>query len=57
MNVFQVGEIKIYYDEKLSGGGRSFGQLYVPIVKRLIGKSKTCFEAFSDPAFNGVKYR
>ena len=53
MNVFQVGEIKVYYDKKLDGGGRSFGQLYVPIVKRLIGKSRTCFEAFSGPAFIG----
>ena len=53
MNVFYVGNIKVYYDGKLDGGGTTFGQLYVPIVKRLIGKSKTCFEAFSGPAFIG----
>ncbi|MBB5253314.1 methyltransferase [Sulfurisphaera ohwakuensis] len=53
MKVFKVKGIKIFYDEKLDGGGTSFGQLYVPIIRRLIGKSKTCFEAFSGPAFIG----
>ncbi|WP_232616474.1 hypothetical protein [Sulfurisphaera tokodaii] len=53
MKVFSVRGIKIFYDEKLDGGGTSFGQLYVLIIKRLIGKLKTCFEAFSGPAFIG----
>lgn len=53
MKVFKVKGIKIFYDEKLDGGGTSFGQLYVPIVRKLVGKSKTCFEAFSGPAFIG----
>ena len=53
MKVFSVKGVKIFYDEKLDGGGTSFGQLYVPVIKRLIGKSKTCFEAFSGPAFIG----
>ena len=53
MNVFEVGKIKVYYDKKLDGGGTTFGQLFVPIIKRLIGKSRTCFEAFSGPAFIG----
>ena len=53
MKVFKVKGIKIFYDEKLDGGGTTFGQLYVPIIRKLIGKSKTCFEAFSGPAFIG----
>ncbi|BDR91657.1 methyltransferase [Vulcanisaeta souniana] len=53
MRAFRINEVKVFYDEELDGGGTSFGQLYVPIIRRLIGRSKVCFEAFSGPAFIG----
>ncbi|MGB9734495.1 MAG: methyltransferase [Conexivisphaera sp.] len=53
MSHFVVNGVKIYYEPELSGGGRSFGMLYVPIVRRVVGHARRCLEAFSGPGFIG----
>jgi hypothetical protein len=50
---FVVSGVEIYYEPELDGGGRSFGMLYVPIVRRVVGHAKRCLEAFSGPGFIG----
>jgi hypothetical protein len=46
------GGIRVYYEPELDGGGTSFGQMYVPILRRL-GLGGSCYEPFSEPAFIG----
>jgi len=46
------GGIRVYYERELDGGGTTFGQMYVPILRRL-GLGGSCYEPFSGPAFIG----
>ena len=46
------GGIRVYYEPELDGGGTSFGQMFVPILRRL-GLGGSCYEPFSGPAFIG----
>jgi hypothetical protein len=46
------GGIRVYYEPELNGGGTSFGQMFVPILRRL-GLGGSCYEPFSGPAFIG----
>jgi Methylase of polypeptide chain release factors len=46
------GGIRVYYEPELDGGGTTFGQMYVPILRRL-GLGGSCYEPFSGPAFIG----
>ena len=47
------GGIRVYYEPELNGGGTSFGQMFVPIIRRL-GLGGSCYEPFSGPAFIGL---
>jgi len=53
MYYYMVNDIKVYFEPELDGGGRTFGQMYVPILKKLGIRCKNCYEAFSGPAFIG----
>jgi len=53
MYYYMVNGIKVFFEPELDGGGSSFGQMYVPILKRLGIRGKNCYEAFSGPAFIG----
>jgi len=46
------GDIRVYYAPELDGGGTSFGQMFVPVLRRL-GLGGSCYEPFSGPAFIG----
>ena len=46
------GGIRVYYELELDGGGTTFGQMFVPILRRL-GLGGSCYEPFSGPAFIG----
>jgi len=46
------GDIKVYYESQLDGGGTGVGQMFVPVLRRL-GLGGSCYESFSGPAFIG----
>ena len=46
------GDIKVYYESHLDGGGTLAGQMFVPVLRRL-GLGGSCYESFSGPAFIG----
>lgn len=49
----RYGEIKVYYFPELDGGGRSFGQDFIPVVKNLFGKVNNLCEFGCGPGFIG----
>ncbi|MBI5153350.1 MAG: methyltransferase [Parcubacteria group bacterium] len=49
----RYGNITVYYIPKLDGGGRAFGQDYIPIVKKLFGKVGRLCEFGAGPGFIG----
>lgn len=51
--IYKVKNIKILYNSKFNGGGATFGQLYIPILKRLSIKANNCIEVFAGPSFIG----
>lgn len=53
MPFYKENNIKIYFEPEFNGGGTSFGQLYVPIMRRLNIRANNCLEIFSGPAFIG----
>jgi SAM-dependent methyltransferase len=46
-------DIRVGYLPHLDGGGRGFGQDYLPVVKRLFGKVDRLFEFCAGPGFIG----
>jgi len=51
--IYDVNGIKVFYTPELDGGGTSFGQMFVPILKRLNIKVDACYEPFCGPSFIG----
>ena len=46
-------DIVVYYQSELDGGGRGFGQTYVPIVQKIWGNVDTACEFCAGPGFIG----
>lgn len=53
MNYKKVQGLKVYYTPELDGGGASFGQQYIPVVKEMYGKVDTIMEFGAGPGFIG----
>jgi 16S rRNA G966 N2-methylase RsmD len=49
----QYGDISVYWTLELDGGGRSFGQHFVPIVQNMIGKVHRIFDFCAGAGFIG----
>lgn len=49
----KYNKINVLYTQELDGGGRGFGQDYIPIVSQLFGKVDTICEFASGPGFIG----
>ncbi len=52
-NTVRYGHLTVYYKPGLDGGGRDFGQDFVPVVKKLFGKVGRLCEFGSGPGFIG----
>jgi methylase of polypeptide subunit release factors len=52
---FKTNDIVVYYNQKLDGGGTSFGQQYTPVIQQIYNNKKfnSCFEWCSGPGFIG----
>ena len=49
----KYGDIVVYYNEPLHGGGMTFGQEFISAVKNKVGHSERIFEFCAGPAFIG----
>lgn len=49
----KYGDISVYWSLDLDGGGRSFGQQFVPVVRDMIGRPQRVFEFCAGPGFIG----
>jgi methylase of polypeptide subunit release factors len=53
LDIEQYGRLKVYYTHELDGGGRTFGQQFIPFVRDKIGPVRTAFEWCAGPGFIG----
>ena len=54
MKIFKTNDIEVYYENGLDGGGTSFGQDYIKIIKKRYNtKFNNCLEWCSGPGFIG----
>ncbi len=49
----KYNDISVYWTLDLDGGGRSFGQQFVPVVRDMLGRQERIFEFCSGPGFIG----
>lgn len=53
IKIEQYGNIKVFYNDRLNGGGNFFGQQFVPVVKKRFGKVNRLLEFCGGPGFIG----
>lgn len=49
----RYGDLRVYWTRGLDGGGRSFGQHFVPVVTNLVGRVRSVFDFCSGAGFIG----
>jgi len=49
----KFNDIRVCYTDDLDGGGRGFGQCFIPLVQELFGKVGRIFEFCGGPGFIG----
>jgi tRNA1(Val) A37 N6-methylase TrmN6 len=54
MEIFKTNDIEVFYEDHMDGGGASFGQEYIQVIKNRYNKKfNNCLEWCSGPGFIG----
>ena len=53
LDIERYGRLDVYYTHELDGGGRTFGQQFIPFLRDRIGPVRTAFEWCAGPGFIG----